>query len=166
MGRNPLLPICNEQSICSKNGIKSFNFNCLFFQRLLDGNFNSKVNFKKVLRAHFTLPKNMEEEGKISIINYYTSVTFVRHPFIRLVSAFKDKIIDNDYHQWRSIVDFEKDQVQEVSFSKFMNFIKAKLILLAKFIATIFNAVFLGQLLSSTLPNQPYPYSANKIVIF
>ena len=34
----------------------------------------------------------MEEEWKTDIINYYTSVTFVRHPFVRLVSAFKDKV--------------------------------------------------------------------------
>ena len=65
----------------------------------------------------------MEEEWKTDIINYYTSVTFVRHPFVRLVSAFKDKIIDNDYHHWRSVVDYKKEQVKEVSFSKFMNFI-------------------------------------------
>ena len=65
----------------------------------------------------------MEEEWKTDIINYYTSVTFVRHPFVRLVSAFKDKIIDNDYHHWRSVVDYKMEQVQEVSFSKFMNFI-------------------------------------------
>ena len=93
------------------------------FQRLLDGNFSSKVQLKKVLRKHFTLPENMEEEWKTDIINYYTSVTFVRHPFVRLVSAFKDKIIDNDYHHWRSVVDYKMEQVQEVSFSKFMNFI-------------------------------------------
>ena len=97
------------------------------FQRLLDGNFSSKVQLKKVLkkvlRKYFTLPENMEEVWKTDIINYYTSVTFVRHPFVRLVSAFKDKIIDNDYHQWRSVVDYKKEQVKEVSFSKFMDFI-------------------------------------------
>ena len=93
------------------------------FQRLLDGNFSSKVQLKKVLRKHFTLPENMEEEWKTDIINYYTSVTFVRHPFVRLVSAFKDKIIDHDYHRWRFVVDYEKEQIQKVSFSKFMNFI-------------------------------------------
>ena len=77
-GNNPLLQ-------CVKVG-------CLLFQRLLDGNFSSKVQLKKVLRKHFTLPENMEEEWKTDIINYYTSVTFVRHPFVRLVSAFKDKV--------------------------------------------------------------------------
>ena len=101
---------------------------CLLFQRLLDGNFSSKIQLrkvlKKVLRKYFTLPENMEEEWKTDIINYYTSVTFVRHPFVRLVSAFKDKIIDNNYHYWRFVVDYKKEQVQEVSFSKFMNFIK------------------------------------------
>ena len=97
---------------------------CLLFQRLLDGNFSSKVQLKKVLRKYFTLPVNMEEKWKTDIINYYTSVTFVRHPFVRLVSAFKDKIIDNNYHYWRFVVDYKKEQVQEVSFSKFMNFIK------------------------------------------
>ena len=90
------------------------------FQRLLDGNFSSKIQLrkllKKVLRKYFTLPVNMEEKWKTDIINYYTSVTFVRHPFVRLVSAFKDKIIDNNYHFWRSIVDYKKEQAQEVSF--------------------------------------------------
>ena len=109
--------------ICGNNPLLQWvKVGCLLFQRLLDGNFSSKVQLKKVLRKHFTLPENMEEEWKTDIINYYTSVTFVRHPFVRLVSAFKDKIIDNDYHRWRFVVDYEKEQVQEVSFSKFMNF--------------------------------------------
>ena len=103
------------------------------FQRLLDGNFSSKVQLrkvlKKVLRKYFTLPENMEEEWKTDIINYYTSVTFVRHPFVRLVSAFKDKIIDHDYHRWRFVVDYEKEQIQKVSFSKFMNFINVWIVL-------------------------------------
>ena len=103
------------------------------FQRLLDGNFSSKIQLrkvlKKVLRKYFTLPENMEEEWKTDIINYYTSVTFVRHPFVRLVSAFKDKIIDHDYHRWRFVVDYEKEQIQKVSFSKFMNFINVWIVL-------------------------------------
>ena len=106
---------------------------CLLFQRLLDGNFSSKIQLrkvlKKVLRKYFTLPENMEEEWKTDIINYYTSVTFVRHPFVRLVSAFKDKIIDHDYHRWRFVVDYEKEQIQKVSFSKFMNFINVWIVL-------------------------------------
>ena len=35
-------------------------------------------------------------------MNDSLKVTFVRHPFVRLVSAFQDKVIDVEYREWRN----------------------------------------------------------------
>ena len=48
---------------------------------------------------------------KSTIIDNFTSSAFVRHPFVRLVSGFIDKIVDNDYKNWRKLVMYsEKDK--------------------------------------------------------
>ena len=44
-------------------------------------------------KRYFRLPEPMKIEDKIKILNNAMSVTFVRHPFERLVSTFKDRII-------------------------------------------------------------------------
>ena len=41
----------------------------------------------------------------------FKSFTFVRHPFMRVVSTYKDKIIDwTNYRDWRKFVGFDKNQ--------------------------------------------------------
>ena len=57
----------------------------------------------------------MNEEEKIKMINDYNSVTFVRHPFVRLVSTFKDKVIDHPYKHWRFSLGYKANKIHEVS---------------------------------------------------
>ena len=41
---------------------------------------------------------------KLTILKNVFSFTFVRHPFVRLVSTYQDKVIDNNYRHWREII--------------------------------------------------------------
>ena len=58
------------------------------FQSLAEG-----IKTEYEVQEHFRLPEPMTLEDKIKSINNAVSATFVRHPFERLVSAFKDRII-------------------------------------------------------------------------
>ena len=57
---------------------------------------------------------------KITIVNDFTSSAFVRHPFVRVLSAFIDKIVDNKKHgNWRKLVNYsEKDRIK--AFERFV----------------------------------------------
>ena len=56
---------------------------------------------------------------KITIVNDFTSSAFVRHPFVRVVSAFIDKIVDNKHGNWRKLVNYsEKDKIK--AFERFV----------------------------------------------
>ena len=54
------------------------------------------------------MPKTLTMPEKITVVNDFTSSAFVRHPFVRVVSAFIDKIVDNDYKNWRELVNYHK----------------------------------------------------------
>ena len=42
-------------------------------------------------------------------------VTYGRHPFIRLVSTYKDKVIDHiDFKHWRKLVNYDPTHPYEV----------------------------------------------------
>ena len=62
------------------------------------------------------MPKSLTMPEKIAIVNDFTSSAFVRHPFVRVVSAFIDKIIDNDYRNWRELVNYHKEHKIKVNF--------------------------------------------------
>ena len=67
-----------------------------------------KMTQKVVVMDIFRLPKSLTTPEKITIVNDFTSSAFVRHPFVRLVSAFIDKIVDNNYKNWRKLVNYNK----------------------------------------------------------
>ena len=54
------------------------------------------------------MPKTLTTPEKITIVNNFTSSAFVRHPFVRVVSAFIDKIVDENYRNWRNLVNYNK----------------------------------------------------------
>ena len=54
------------------------------------------------------MPKRLTMPEKITVVNDFTSSAFVRHPFVRVLSAFIDKIVDNDYKNWRELVNYHK----------------------------------------------------------
>ena len=62
----------------------------------------------------FSLPQSLTTPEKITIVNDFTSSAFVRHPFVRVVSAFIDKIVDNDYKNWRKLVNYNKRNKSKV----------------------------------------------------
>ena len=43
-------------------------------------------------------------------------VTFGRHPFVRLVSTYKDKLIDGNTHEWRKMMNYEKNHPYSVKY--------------------------------------------------
>ena len=53
---------------------------------------------------------------KITVVNDFTSSAFVRHPFVRVLSAFIDKIVDNDYKNWRKLVNYHKKYKIKVNY--------------------------------------------------
>ena len=53
----------------------------------------------------------------IDLLKYFKKFTFVRHPFTRIVSTYKDKIIDwTNYRDWRQFIGFDKKQPYKVCF--------------------------------------------------
>ena len=61
------------------------------------------ANIHNKLNYIYHLPRQLTSSEQASIINHTFKVTFVRHPFVRLVSAYKDKVVDNNYKHWRNM---------------------------------------------------------------
>ena len=68
----------------------------------------------KNMKLYFSLPEKFNEMEKMSFYESYTLVTFVRHPFVRLVSAYKDKIIDQSHKNWRKLVKYQESKPYQV----------------------------------------------------
>ena len=69
----------------------------------------------------------------MQIVRYFDTFAFVRHPFVRLVSTFKDKILDKNYRHWRELVHFDESdplQVKFIYFEKATKFCKIFTLLL------------------------------------
>ena len=82
----------------------------------MDGSIKKRATIKK----HFNLPKPMTLKDKYQTVNNFISTTFVRHPFTRLVSAFKDKVVDHNYLHWRSAVELKEGKMSEVRVLTFL----------------------------------------------
>lgn len=53
------------------------------------------------MRQFYTLPQALTEDEKRLFLNNSLKVVFVRHPFVRLVSTFRNKVIRLHYKYWR-----------------------------------------------------------------
>ena len=53
------------------------------------------------MKKMYNLPHSLAYNEKMALLNDSMKVTFVRHPFVRLVSAYQDKIVDHPYKNWR-----------------------------------------------------------------
>ena len=73
------------------------------------------------MRAFYNLPKELTHREKILFLNDSLKVAFVRHPFVRLVSTYRDKLIDHNYRHWR------KEMVKKPSNSKVGFYLNEKL---------------------------------------
>ena len=70
-------------------------------------------NWNNNLHGHtgplFILPENYNYEDRRIIYDNMLTVIFVRNPFSRILSTYKDKIIDKKYLNWRvKILEFGK----------------------------------------------------------
>ena len=85
----------------------------------------------KILWAHhahrkmkklYVLPHSLKFNEKLEFIKEFKTFTFVRHPFIRIVSTFRDKIINRNYLNWTSLVAYKKNAPSRIgnSFRRFV----------------------------------------------
>ena len=61
-----------------------------------------KGQLHEKMRAFYNLPKELTYREKMLFLNDSLKVAFVRHPFVRLVSTYRDKLIDHRYRDWRT----------------------------------------------------------------
>ena len=66
----------------------------------LKQHWNGKNHVK--MRLLYNLPKELSYKEKLTFLAASLKVTFVRHPFVRLVSTYQDKLVDHDYRGWRN----------------------------------------------------------------
>ena len=56
------------------------------------------------MRQLYNLQTNVSYEKKVALLNDALKVTFVRHPFVRLVSTYQDKLIEQkNFNHWRQL---------------------------------------------------------------
>ena len=65
------------------------------------------VFLHRMVRAFYLLPSALSIEDKRDYLTSFTMVSFVRHPFIRLVSTYKDKLIVSGWKHWRSLMNYD-----------------------------------------------------------
>ena len=53
------------------------------------------------MRKFFNLPMGLTTEEKAQIVTGAFKFIFVRNPFVRLVSTFRDKVIKLNYRNWQ-----------------------------------------------------------------
>jgi chondroitin 4-sulfotransferase 11 len=64
-------------------------------------------------------------QDKWNLLNNMTKMTIVRHPFVRLVSAYQDKVIDHYYKDWADQV-YKLPTIHEdikPNFEQFVDFV-------------------------------------------
>ena len=77
------------------------------------------------MRRFYLLPQELPYEEKMLLLNHSLKITFVRHPFVRLVSTYQDKVLENNYNNWRPKI-LEKSSIEKASKlirSKFNNLV-------------------------------------------
>ena len=66
------------------------------------------------MRLFYLIPQELTYNEKILLFNHSLKITFVRHPFVRLVSSYQDKVLEHDHKSWRSKI-LNKSSVEKVS---------------------------------------------------
>ena len=75
------------------------------------------------MKALYHLPLEFPMIEKYAFIQNFKSFVFVRHPFIRLVSTFRDKIIQHQYKNFRTRVHYKNDAPIEKLFRTFVSMV-------------------------------------------
>ncbi len=71
-----------------------------------------------IVPKFYLLNKNLQYEARLDIIKNSFKVVFVRHPFVRIVSAYKDKVVDHNYAHWRQKSWTFTNQVTKINLKK------------------------------------------------
>lgn len=53
------------------------------------------------MKTMYRIPVDFDRTEKLLLMETALKVTFVRHPFVRLVSTFQDRVIDINFKDWR-----------------------------------------------------------------
>ena len=68
------------------------------------------------IRDFYLLPNFLSNKEKGEYLKDYKMVTFGRHPFVRLVSTYKDKVIDGLNQSYRKMMNYDKNQPYSVKY--------------------------------------------------
>merc|ERR1712223_918070 len=94
---------------------------------VLQKQWENKPGFKKSqslhehIRKFYLLPNFLSDKEKREYLKSFRLVIFGRHPFIRLVSTYKDKLIDHDDHPWKKLMKYDKNHPFSVIFCTFLS---------------------------------------------
>ena len=66
------------------------------------------------MRLFYLIPQELTYKEKLLLLNNSLKITFVRHPFVRLVSTYQDKVLENNYNNWRPKI-LEKSSIEKAS---------------------------------------------------
>ena len=72
------------------------------------------------MRKFYLLPKFLSFKEKGEYLKSYTMVTYGRHPFVRLVSTYKDKLIDQKDHPYRKLMNYNEKNPYSVQYLLFL----------------------------------------------
>ena len=72
------------------------------------------------MKELYRLPTTFSVDEKMAFIQEFKSFLFVRHPFVRLVSTFRDKIIKSQYKNFRTRVHYKNDLPEEKMFRSYI----------------------------------------------
>ena len=70
------------------------------------------------VRKYYLLPNFLSDKEKREYLNSYKMVTYGRHPFVRLVSTYKDKVIDHKVGiglKWKIMMKYDKNHPYSVN---------------------------------------------------
>ena len=79
----------------------------------------------QIIRKFFLLPNFLSTLEKREYLESYKMVTFGRHPFVRLVSTYKDKLIDGNFHDWQKMMNYDKKHPYSVKCSSLLVFFES-----------------------------------------
>ena len=68
------------------------------------------------IRDFYLLPKFLSNKDKGEYLKSYKMVTFGRHPFVRLVSTYKDKVIDGLHPSYRKMMNYDENHPYSVKY--------------------------------------------------
>ena len=66
------------------------------------------------MRLLYLIPQELTYKEKMLLLNHSLKITFVRHPFVRLVSTYQDKVLEHNYMNWRPKI-LKKSSIAKVN---------------------------------------------------